>query len=110
MSTDKRIKCKMKLIEVAKARRRIPYGALAAHVGGVLPIALGQYLNPIYEEEMALGRPDLTLVVVKSGSRYGNYNSRGGPAQSKKFDPNDPADRKAYDEDLGMVYDYWASH
>jgi hypothetical protein len=61
----------------ARARDTITYSALASFLG-VANQSVGRYLNAIYEEEIALGHPDLTVVVVYSETGMGRYNSRGG--------------------------------
>jgi hypothetical protein len=107
---DKRItkKCKARLIAVARASKpkTITYGALAKLLG-VANQSVGRYLNPIYEEEIALGHPDLTVVVVYSKTGMGRFNSRGGPAQSIRVDPKNPSHRNAYDAELARVYAHW---
>jgi hypothetical protein len=62
---DQRIteRCKARLIATARALDKITYSALASHLG-VANQSVGRYLNAIYEEEIALGHPDLTVVVV----------------------------------------------
>ena len=100
-------RCRTKLIEVASAERTIGYGELAEFLG-VVNQSVGRYLNPIYEEEIALGHPDLTVVVVYSGTGMGRYNSRGGPAQSFKVDPNKAEHVRAYNQELARVYQHWS--
>jgi hypothetical protein len=105
---DKRItnKCKARLIAVARADKRIPYGELAKSIG-VANQSVGRYLNAIYEEEIALGHPDVTLVAVYKKTGWGRFNSRGGPAQSFGVDPNKRSDVKAYEAELARVYAHW---
>jgi hypothetical protein len=105
---NKRItkKCKARLIAVARASKTINYGALAKPLG-VANQSVGHYLNAIYDEENALGHPDLTVVAVYAKTGMGRFNSRGGPAQSIRVDPKKPSDRKAYDAELARVYAHW---
>jgi hypothetical protein len=70
--------------------------------------SVGLYLNPIYREEMAARRPDLTVVVVYADTGMGRYNSRGGPAQSVRVDPKKDADVRAYKDELTAVYKQWS--
>jgi hypothetical protein len=105
---DKRItdRCKKRLIEVARRNGRIQYGVLASQLG-VASQSVGRYLNAIYDEETALGHPDLTLVVVYSETGMGRFNSKGGPAQSIRVNPNNKSDVKAYNAELARVYGHW---
>jgi hypothetical protein len=100
-------RCRERLIQVARARGTISYGELAQYLG-VANQYVGGYLNVIYNElVIAQGSPDLTLLAVYSGTRYGRYNSRGEAAQSAAFDPNDPNQRALYDDDRECVYQHW---
>jgi hypothetical protein len=99
--------CRATLIEVARSKRTIPYSELAK-VLGVANQSVGQYLNKIYKQEMAACRPDLTVVTVYAETGMGRYNSRGGPAQSVRVDPNNNEDVKAYKEELSRVYEQWS--
>ena len=99
-------RCKTRLIAVARARGTITYSALADFLG-VANQSVGLYLNEIYAEETAQGHPDLTVVVVYAETEMGRYNSRGGPAQSVRVDPSNPADVVAYKAELERVYDHW---
>jgi hypothetical protein len=99
-------KCRSKLREVARAGDRISYSSLAAHLG-IESRGTGPYLIAIYEEEMKAGRPDITLVVVYAQTGFGRYNSHGGPATGTEVDPDNPADVRAYREQLAKVYEYW---
>lgn len=100
-------RCRTKLIEVARSRGTINYGDLAKLLG-VANQSVGPYLNAIYDDEIAHGRPDLTVVAVYSDTGFGRYNSRGGPAQSVRVDPNNPADVRAYMDELDRVYKEWS--
>jgi hypothetical protein len=89
MNTDLVIRCRNKLIEVARQRGIITYGELAKYLG-VANQSVGHYLDAIYNDlVIKFGLPDLTLLAVYKGTKYGRYNSRGLPAQSVEFDPED---------------------
>jgi hypothetical protein len=105
---DKQItdRCKARLIAVARASDKITYSALANQLG-VANQSIGRYLNAIYEEEIAIGHPDLTVVVVYSKTGMGRFNSRGGPAQCIRVDPKNPSDVQAYVAELHRVYAHW---
>jgi hypothetical protein len=100
-------RCREKLIDVARTRTTISYGDLAK-ILHVASQSVGRYLNPIYDQEMAAGRPDLTVVVVYVDTGMGRYNSRGGPAQSVRVDPNNGHHVKAYKDELNRVYMQWS--
>src|SRR5690242_1894567 len=97
-------RCRNRLIEVSRRRGTITYGQLAAHLG-IANQSVGPYLNAVYDDLVInSGLPDLTLLAVYSGTKYGRYNSRGLPARSVVFDPHDPAHRRIYDSDRELVY------
>jgi predicted ArsR family transcriptional regulator len=101
-------RCREKLIKVAKQKGTITYGEMAAHLG-MANQAVGPYLNALYDDLVIKSRlPDLTLLAVYSGTKYGKYNSRGRPAQSVEFDPNHQDHRRIYDSDRELVYQHWA--
>src|SRR3954463_2256115 len=89
--------CRDKLITTARARSKIRYGDLAKDLR-VANQSVGLYLNVIYKEEIAQGRPDLTVVAVYPKTGMGRFNSRGGPGQSVVVDPANPEDVRAYTE------------
>lgn len=101
-------RCRDKLIEVARRKEMITYRDLAEYLGIPTVGPWRGMLNEIYNEEMAAGRPDLTLLVVYSGSGYPAFISLGGPAQSVKFDPANPAHRQAWAAELSKIYQTWA--
>ncbi len=99
--------CRAKLIEIARGRGKITYADLARFLH-VANQSVGSYLNAIYQEEIAVHRPDLTVVVVYPKTGMGRYNSRGGPAQSTVVNPRNPDDVHAYEDELKRVYDQWS--
>ena len=100
------LRCRARLIDVAKKRSRIPYSDLAKYLR-VANQSVGLYLNAIYKDEIAVGRPDLTLVAVYADTGYGRYNSRGRQPQSIEVDPKNPSDVRAYAAELNKVYAEW---
>ena len=100
-------RCHAKLIDVAQVRGTITYGDLARFLH-VANQSVGVYLDPIYEEEIAQGRPDLTVVVVYPKTGMGRYNSRGRHVRSVKVDSNNDDDVRAYRDELNHVYEYWS--
>lgn len=107
MSADLKVRCRAKLVEVAKRRDRIKYSDLAKHLGIANQGPWGM-LHELYREEVKAGRPDVTLVVVYASTGYGKFNSEGGPAGSVKVDTNDPQQCQAYDKALEQVWGYWS--
>jgi hypothetical protein len=105
---DKRItnRCKARLIAAARASKTITYGALAKPLS-IANQSVGRYLNAIYDEEITLGHPDLTVVAVYAKTGMGRFNSRGDPAQSIRVDPKKPSDVRAYKSELARVYHHW---
>jgi len=101
-------RCRKILEDLAKSGDRITYGKLMSDLR-IGRQSLADCLNPIYDSELNAkpSRPDLTLILHYSGSRFGRYNSRGGRAQSIEFNPNDKAQIQAYKDDLSNVYKHW---
>jgi hypothetical protein len=98
------VRCREKLVEVARQERTITYGELAAHIGieNQGPWAI---LDEIYNEETAAQRPDLTLLIVYADTGYPPFISRGGPARSVKFDPNKHLE--AWATELAKAYAFY---
>ena len=106
--------CRLELEELAKAGERLAYGGLMDCLGverskdGAR--SLKEYLDPIYEEEMEAGRPDITLILHKAGSLFGQYHSGGARARSVKVDPNNQEQIENYKAELRKVYQEWGGH
>jgi hypothetical protein len=99
-----------KLIQVARARKTIPYGELARIADLLVEsrdeiIILGLILDTIADQEVAAGRPLLPVVVVSEAS-----NMPGGGlfkyAKRKKLQKGD--DLTFFTTELKRVYDHWA--
>ena len=108
MDKQRMERCRAKLIEIAHARGKITYGELAKFLG-VANQSVGIYLNPIYDYEIAKGRPDLTVVVIYPKTGMGRFYSRGRVAQSVVVDPKNPNDVRTYEEELNRVYEQWST-
>ena len=100
------IRCRSKLVELARKGERITYGELAQHIG-VFNQSIGRYLDVIYEKEMESGRPDLTVIPHYSQSWLGKFNSRGRHERTIAVNPDNPAHVRDYKEELCGVYRYW---
>ena len=107
MDRERMEKCRAKLIEVARNCGKITYSSLARFLH-VAKQSVGVYLNPIYKQEIAEGRPDLTVVVIYPKTGMGRYNPRGKHAQSVAVDPKNSDDVRAYNDELNRVYVQWS--
>jgi hypothetical protein len=108
--------CRKVLCLAAKQRETITYGKSAAALG--LKSARQQWgtlLNPLSENETKKTGADLTLIVVYASgpaeglSRYFS-NVRGGVAPGTTLlDPHNPKHVAEYKQELGKVFDIYAS-
>jgi hypothetical protein len=65
----------------------------------------------IYEELRALGKPDLTSIVIyKTGNQQGYppFFSDGGEARSKRFNPNNLKQVERWQKEVARVFEEWA--
>jgi len=108
MAIDEEIvqRCRDTLEALARNGERISYSELAHHLH-VANQSVGKYLNVIYHEEMAAGRPDITVIPHYQESCFGKYNSRGKEPQTITVDPENPNDVRAYKKELSEVYRVW---
>jgi hypothetical protein len=107
--------CRIVLIQAARRRQTIRYGALAAALG--LKLARQEWntvLGPIAADETRRTGRDLTLIVVYASgpamglSRYFS-NIRGGRApQTTMLNPRDPQQVLEYQQELQRVFDTYA--
>jgi hypothetical protein len=99
-----------KLVQVAKARKTIPYGDLAK-VADVLVESsddmkiLGLILDQIADQEVAEGRPLLPVVVVGEAS---NMPGAGLYRYAKRKGLQKTDDLTFFAAELKRVHDYWA--
>jgi hypothetical protein len=100
-------RCRHKLEETAHKGRTITYGDLAAPLGVNARNGLTKYLNRIYDQERALGHPDLTSVAVNKRTGLGRFNSNPGPAQSSPVDPKNQQQVAAYKAELARAHSHW---
>jgi hypothetical protein len=72
--------------------------------------AWSKVLDPIYEESRALGKPDLTSIVIyRSGNLkgYPPFFSDGGEARSKRSDPNKLKQVERWQKEVARVFEAW---
>jgi hypothetical protein len=109
MDANRLNRCFARLIRVSRVKGgKITYGQAAGELG-VANQTVAVYLNAIYAREIERrGVPDLTLVCVNSTTGYGRYLSRGAPSRSVPMRPDNAADRRLYDNELGRVHEHWS--
>jgi hypothetical protein len=62
-------------------------------------------LDPIYEEtKIKLRKADLSCIVVRKEDGYPVFFSDGGPARSRRFNPDDPQQLKRWLEEVERVF------
>ena len=102
INPDVKERCYQKLIDVARAGKKITYGELCEYLGirniinGLTP-----YLDAICDDEKADGRPDITVVVVRKSTGFGQFQSSG------PIDPKDADHVRAYEAELVRVHRQW---
>jgi hypothetical protein len=95
-------RCRDKLIEVARNRETITYGALAAYLGLGRPNTDWRvWFTTIDRREIGEGRPDLTLVVVRKDTKLGRL---GTP---ENLIPVTAENVGEYRRKLAEVYECW---
>ena len=74
------------LEDSATQRKTITFGEIERRVGEKIA-AWNKVLDPIYDDSMAQGHPDLTAIVIYKETGYPPFFSDGGDARSKRFNP-----------------------
>jgi len=89
MPTDTELISKVRgvLMDAASAGKTITFSEVEKKVGEQIG-AWRKVLDPIYEDCVARGRPDLTAIVIYNATGYPPFLNDGGDARSKRFDPN----------------------
>jgi hypothetical protein len=93
----------------AAAGKMISFSEIETRIGGKMG-AWSTILDPIYEELKALGKPDLTSIVIyKSGNLQGYplFFSDGGEARSKRFNPNNLKQVERWQKEVARVFETW---
>lgn len=99
-----------RLIQVAKARKTIPYGKLG-QIGDVSMDTeddvreLGKILDAIADQETAAGRPLLPVVVVRESN---NMPGAGLFKYARRKNLQKTDDLTFFAAELNRVYAYWA--
>jgi hypothetical protein len=94
----------------ARTRKTLSFSEIEMRIGEKVG-AWNKVLDPIYEELRALGKPDLTSIVIyKAGNRQGYppFFSDGGEARSKRFNPNNLKQVERWQKEVAGVFEEWA--
>jgi hypothetical protein len=94
----------------ASAGKMISFSEIETRIGEKV-VAWNKVLDPIYEELRALGKPDLTSIVIyKTGNQQGYppFFSDGGEARSKRFNPNDLKQVDRWQKEVARVFEEWS--
>ena len=93
--------CRAELLKIAKAGRKITYAELGRRIGVPTQGPWRDLLDAICHEEMAAGRPDLTLPVVRASTGFPSV------LVGKLFDAKNPKERALYERKLKKLYDHY---
>jgi hypothetical protein len=113
MSKDDELAAKVQevLEACASARKMISFSEIETRIGEKI-VAWSKVLDPIYEELRALGKPDLTSIVIyKTGNLQGYppFFSDGGEARSKRFNPNNLKQVERWQKEVARVFEEWGT-
>jgi hypothetical protein len=113
MSKDEDLVAKVRevLEACASDRKMISFGEIETRVGAKI-FAWNKVFDPIYEELRALGKPDLTSIVIyKTGNLQGYppFFSDGGEARSKRFNPNNLKQVERWQKEVTRVFEEWGT-
>jgi hypothetical protein len=113
MSRDDDLVAKVRevLEACAGAGKMISFSEIETRIGEKV-VAWNKVLDRIYEELRALGKPDLTSIVIyKTGNQQGYppFLSDGGEARSKRFNPNNLKQVERWQKEVGRVFEEWGS-
>jgi hypothetical protein len=94
------------ILEVsATERKTITFGEIERRVGEKIA-AWNKVLDPIYDDCMAQGRPDLTAIVIYKETGYPPFFSDGGEARSKRFNPNSLRQVDRWQQEVSRVFEW----
>ena len=91
------------LEDSAKAGKTITFGEIERQVG-VKIAPWNKVLDPIYDDCMAQGHPDLTVIVIYKDTGYPPFFSDGGGARSKRFNPNNLRQVERWQKEVARVF------
>jgi len=94
------------LEDYARKEKLIEYNQIEKQIGQeILYIQWHEILDPIYEECMALGDPDLTIIVISKETKRPPYFSQGAKARSVRFDQK--KHDAAWSKEVASVFKTW---
>jgi hypothetical protein len=102
-TTDLIPKVRDVLVEAARAGKTISFGEIERRLGERIG-AWNKILDPIYQDCMANGYPDLTAIVIYKETRYPPFFSDGGEARSKRFNPNNLRQVERWQKEVARVF------
>jgi hypothetical protein len=94
----------------ASARKMISFSEIETRIGAKV-VAWNKVLDPIYEELRALGKADLTSIVIyktRNQQGYPPFFSDGGEARSKRFNPNNLKQVERWQKEVARVFEEWS--
>jgi hypothetical protein len=93
------------LEDSATQRKTITFGEIERRVGEKIA-AWNKVLDPIYDDCMAQGHPDLTAIVIYKETGYPPFFSDGGGARSKRFNPNNLRQVERWQQEVSRVFEW----
>jgi hypothetical protein len=99
------------LLACARSGKMISFSEIETRIGERIG-AWSKVLDPISEESRALGKPDLTSIVIyRSGNLkgYPPFFSDGGEARSKRFNPNNLRQVDCWQKEVARVFEAWGA-
>jgi hypothetical protein len=107
MPTDTDLVPRVRVIleESATECKTITFGEIERRVGEKIA-AWNKVLDPIYDECMAQGHPDLTAIVIYKETGYSPFFSDGGDARSKRFNPSNLRQVERWQQEVSRVFEW----
>ena len=106
ISSDLIFRVQEVLEDYAGKGKLVYYSDIEARIGEEIPFFLWHnILDPIDEELMALGKPDLTAIVISKETNYPPFFSQGGKARSVRFNPDKHL--ALWQREVALVFSTW---
>ena len=102
--TDLMSRVRNVVIDSARAGKTITFSEIEKRVGEKIA-AWKKVLDPIYEDCIAKGHPDLTAIVIYNATGYPPFFSDGGDARSKRFNPNNLRQVERWQKEVARVFE-----
>jgi hypothetical protein len=93
------------LMDSARAGKTITFTEIEKRVGEKIG-AWRKVLDPIYEDCIAKGHPDLTAIVIYKEIGYPPFFSDGGESRSKRFNPNNLRQVERWQKEVSRVFEW----